>query len=136
MKAARLCASTTNWPAQIQRWFPAVNVAEIQQFVRANVVSKDVGSRVIRALGAEAIDARTLRSLQRPGWFWDNFYQRYPRSTGYIRLSAVTFDPGQERVLVYCALTSNSLAGQAHLFLVGSSPTGWQVLAKQLLWES
>ena len=128
--------SEVSWRAQIHRWFPELTETELEQFLRVNSGSQDIGNQVIADLGAVPTDDRTLRSLDRPGWIWDNFYRRYPNSTGYIQLSALAVEPGQQRVLAYCGLIYNSLGGEGHFFFVGSSPTGWHVISKQRLWES
>ena len=71
-----------------------------------------------------------------PPQFWENFYGRYPGAAGYIRLATVSVRPDQQRVLAYCGLHYGLVGGEGTLFLFDRTPTGWTVLAKQMLWES
>ena len=67
---------------------------------------------------------------------WKVFYEKYPDSTGLIRLSAVKFNPKKDRALVYiersCGLHCAS-GEDVELIKKGGR---WRVHKRQLVWVS
>jgi len=67
---------------------------------------------------------------------WDEFYKKYPDSTGYIRLSRVAFDPGRSEALVYVEHGCGPLCGTGCYILLSKLEKGWTVSKIALLWVS
>ncbi len=77
---------------------------------------------------------REVRYIREPfgdrsdfGAVWEEFYARHPNSGGMFYLSAVGYDPGHTRAMVFVQHTCHSLCGTFWLVLLSRRPDGWTV---------
>jgi hypothetical protein len=61
-----------------------------------------------------------------PNDHWRRFYERYPNSAGYISLSAVGFDPGRTKAMVYMFHGSGSMGASGSYHLLRKLAGRWQ----------
>jgi hypothetical protein len=120
----------------LERWFPQATPQEIQTFLQTERSARLLPTDALHAPGLITVDAAILSALGPGGDFWENFFKRYPGATGLIRLATVSVRPDQQRVFAYCGLGYGLLGGEGTLLLLDRTPTGWTVMAKQMLWES
>jgi hypothetical protein len=57
---------------------------------------------------------------------WDAFYGAYPKSRGYLRVSAVGFDKAHDHAIVYMAHACGGLCGQAGYHFLERTADGWK----------
>ncbi len=69
------------------------------------------------------------------GW-WDGFYQRYPDSSGYVRITRPVLTDDRKQALIYTSLFCGRLCGSGRLIRVELTASGWHVVDQRLLWAS
>jgi hypothetical protein len=69
----------------------------------------------------------TIRSFFIPAgpMGWDVFYATYPKSRGYLQVSAVGFDKAHEHAIVYMAHSCGGLCGQGGYRFLERTAGGW-----------
>ncbi len=80
-------------------------------------------------------ERNALFSGSRDGW--KAFYEKYPRSGGYIEMSRPAFDRDHRVAILYFASHSDWLAARGDLLLLVKDGKGaWSIKARQMLWIS
>ncbi|MFN8579370.1 MAG: hypothetical protein U0163_00125 [Gemmatimonadaceae bacterium] len=117
--------TVTNWgcmpsgPPMEAEWKPV-----LEGFRLANAETHTFSADHAIGLPYQLVSASTIAtSLDRPipnlvSDGWQSFWQRYPKSGGYLQLSAVGFDALRRRAMVYVAHHCGGLCGGGmhHLF--------------------
>jgi hypothetical protein len=67
---------------------------------------------------------------------WDDFYKKYPGSSGFIRLSRVGFNTGRSEALVYIEHGCGATCGTGSYVLLTKGEEGWRVIKTVGLWIS
>jgi len=67
---------------------------------------------------------------------WDKFYQKFPKSGGYVSLSNVGFDKSITQALVYMVHWCGELCGTGHYVKLSKSDGKWTVTAVGMMWIS
>jgi hypothetical protein len=123
-------------PAELRKQLSNVIVAE-------TVEIPDLGDTRARRATPEEVEAifaetdrlpATLRSSQAlgdPDPFWSVFYARFPRSAGYLVMSAPAFDADRRQAAVVAEQSYGSLGCPGHLYLHTRGDTGgWTIKAQ------
>lgn len=74
-------------------------------------------------------------ALAEDGW-WDAFYQRYPDSSGYVRITRPVLTDDRKQALIYTSLFCGRLCGSGRLIRLELTASGWHVVDQRLLWVS
>ena len=67
---------------------------------------------------------------------WQGFYERYPKSNGFISVSRVGFNPDHSQAFLYAAASCGGLCGEGYYVLLGKDGGVWSVKRKTMLWIS
>lgn len=67
---------------------------------------------------------------------WQDFYKKYPKSSGFWSLSPVGCDTSGTEALVYVGHHCGGLCGTGHLVLLAKESGHWAVKNRVLLWIS
>jgi hypothetical protein len=67
---------------------------------------------------------------------WAEFYEKYPKSPGYIRLSRVGFNRSIDRALVYAGNQKGRLNGAGGYFLLVKKNGVWKIEQESHRWAS
>ena len=67
---------------------------------------------------------------------WQEFYRRYPHSSGLWSFSRVGYNVAKTEALVYLVHSCGMLCGTGHLYLLQKQDEGWMVKNKLMLWIS
>lgn len=70
------------------------------------------------------------------GGGWEEFYKRYPGSSGFIILSRVGFNAVMNQALVYIHHGCGGLCGTGHYVLLEKSGNDWRAIKKNMVWIS
>jgi hypothetical protein len=73
----------------------------------------------------EIVPQGVIRSVMKEG-SWEEFYQRYPGSGGYITLSIVGFNEAKDHAVVYSGSACNRRCGSWALHLLKKVDGKWQ----------
>jgi len=74
--------------------------------------------------------------FQTSGSGWDEFYRRYPNSSGLTSISRVGFNPGHTQAFVYIGTQSHYLAGAGFYVLLVRENGTWKVTSQVMAWIS
>jgi len=72
----------------------------------------------------------------RYGMRWDKFYEKYPNSSGIMRLSRVGFNNKMKQALVYVGKQQHGLSGSGVFYLLTKKNNVWTVKAELPVWIS
>jgi len=67
---------------------------------------------------------------------WERFYERYPKSFGYIAVSRVGFNPDHDQAFLYAAVSCSGLCGEGYYVLLTKKGGVWSIRRKSMLWIS
>jgi hypothetical protein len=67
---------------------------------------------------------------------WERFYEKYPASSGLIRMSRVGFNRRMTEALVYAENQSDYLAGSGVFYLITKEDKVWRVSGELPVWIS
>lgn len=67
---------------------------------------------------------------------WSLFYERYPRSAGYVDLSRVGFDETYDEAFLYASRSCGYLCAEGWHVLLRKGPGGWKIIKKELRWAA
>jgi hypothetical protein len=65
---------------------------------------------------------------------WQRFYNKYPRSIGYMTLSKVVYSNDRKRCIIYIDLKYNSLGAEGYIILFNTED--FKIIKSELLWQS
>lgn len=67
---------------------------------------------------------------------WDEFYEKYPESNGFLSFSRVGFDSKKTQAVVYLEHWCNELCGYSYYLVLGKDKEGWKVNRLDTGWVS
>jgi hypothetical protein len=67
---------------------------------------------------------------------WEEFYKKYPKSSGYWNFSPVGYDSKEGEALIYVGHYCGGLCGTGHLVLLAKENGRWAVKNRVMLWIS
>jgi|SRR5215831_2472940 len=80
--------------------------------------------------------AEVNRFFEEGGGWWEAFYRKYPKATGFITLSNVGFNPEMNYALVDVGFHCGGLCGNGSLVLLVKKDGKWVIENNFLFWES
>jgi hypothetical protein len=82
------------------------------------------------------VDSKAIaEALSSDGW-WDNFYERYPNTSGFVEVTLPVLTKDRQRALFYIEHHCDGLCGSGTLLLLERSNSEWRVIKKEMLWIS
>jgi hypothetical protein len=67
---------------------------------------------------------------------WRAFNARHPGSSGYFQVSAVGYDRGGTRAVLYVGHSCGSLCGTGSIVTLARAGNGWRIVESRMLWIS
>jgi len=67
---------------------------------------------------------------------WEEFYKKYPNSSGYWQFSRPGFNTAHDTAWLYVVQVCDSLCGTGHLYLLSKEDGRWTVKYRLMLWIS
>ncbi len=86
-------------------------------------------------IGHVLVDEKELEQFRR-GRGWEEFYQKYPESGGFLSFSRVGFNPERSQALVYFEHWCGGLCGSGMYLLLEKGEGGWKVTKVHGSWIS
>ena len=65
---------------------------------------------------------------------WENFYDKYPKSMGFMTLSRIVYSVDKKTCMIYIELKYNSLGAEGYVILFDSKD--YKMIKNELLWQS
>jgi hypothetical protein len=65
---------------------------------------------------------------------WQKFYNKYPRSMGYMTLSKIAYSNDKKCCVIYMDLKYNSLGAEGYIILINTED--FKIIKSELLWQS
>ena len=81
---------------------------------------------------AESYELEQVRKAKK----WDEFYEKYPDSNGFISLSRVGFDSAKSRAIVYLEHWCHELCGYSYYLVLSKDKEGLKVTKLDTGWVS
>ena len=67
---------------------------------------------------------------------WQEFYEQYPNSTGFIELTRIGFNESNDRAIVYVENYCGGLCGEGHYLLLEKKENNWKIIKRKGIWVS
>jgi len=90
-------------------------------------------SRSYRIIAGKEIQDLFSKSV---GKGWEEFYKKYPNSSGYWQFSRPGFNPAHDTAWFYVVHACGGLCGTGHLYLLSKENGQWTVKYRLMLWIS
>lgn len=71
-----------------------------------------------------------------PGDIWGRYYEKYPNSTGLLRLSRVGFDSDGNQAAFYISNDCGGLCGSGYFVIMEKVNSDWKVVQEVQIWLS
>lgn len=81
-------------------------------------------------------DLKSINKVRNPKDYWEAFYQKYPKSFGYVLFSQVGFDVEKKHAFVYMQFWCGSLCGGGNYILLEKENGVWKETKQAMLWAS
>jgi hypothetical protein len=65
---------------------------------------------------------------------WQKFYEKYPKSMGYMTLSNVAYSKDKKRCIIYIDLKYNTQGAEGCVILINTED--YKIIKSELLWQS
>ena len=90
----------------------------------------------LHAANARMVPLHTITEIfANKGW-WEEFYSRFPRSKGYLMVTAPVFSEDHQNALIYVTHSCGGLCGTGWLMYMSHASGTWKIADKQMLWIS
>ena len=120
-----------------QEWKTDIEVGMAAQFNARNAASSLIEDRFPQLHVTLFTDEERTALFSGSGDGWKAFYQKYPRSGGYIEMSRPAFDREHKVAILYYATHSDWLAATGEMLLFVRDGKGeWMLKARYLRWIS
>ena len=97
---------------------------------RLELVSRATLARIPRS-GPPGVRGKTSAD-----WFWDGFYQMFPRSLGTVALSPIGYDQARDRAVLFIEHGCHALCGEGNIVTVRRDNGRWHVVTIRMTWVS
>jgi len=71
-----------------------------------------------------------------PGDFWGRYYEKYPHSTGLLKMSRVGFDSDGNQAAFYISNSCGGLCGAGYFVIMEKVDSNWKVVQEVQVWVS
>jgi hypothetical protein len=71
-----------------------------------------------------------------PGDIWGRYYEKYPNSTGLLRLSRVGFNSDGNQAALYASTYCGGLCGSGYFVIMEKIDSNWKVVQEVEVWVS
>ena len=104
-----------------------------RELVAANAAPVELVAHGIPGTRVEA--SGEIKSVFENG-FWEDFYERYPGTAGFVRVSRPVLSADRERALLYLSHHCGGVCGSGHVLLLVRSGAQWRVEIDERIWIS
>lgn len=81
-------------------------------------------------------ELKSIYKGESPKDFWEAFYQKYPKSGGYVSFSQVGFNTEKNHAFVYMQFYCGNLCGDGNYLLLKKENGKWKETKRAMLWTS
>lgn len=85
--------------------------------------------------GTTVVRSSEIQQIFESGW-WDDFYKRYPGTSGFARISQPVLTKDRRQALIYVAHRCDGLCGTGTIHLLARSGSSWRIVKEEMLWVS
>ena len=137
-----LCLAETTKPGCVSEFADDLLISELDAFaprklrlelVAANQAPQHLDLRGIPA--TKVVSSSEIQKIFKGGW-WDDFYKRYPATSGFVRVSQSVLTKDRQQALIYVAHYCGGLCGTGTVLLLKRSGSTWRIVKKEMLWIS
>lgn len=114
--------------------FPQLNKELIEAFNEANRERKKLDKIPGLQLPCVLLSDQEMEEIFANGW-WQEFYRRFPNSSGYISLSVPVFSGDGKLAFLYADSVQGGLAGAGYAILLEKNDR-WRIVKTVMLWIS
>jgi hypothetical protein len=108
-----------------------------QSFLETNHHSSSFQTVFDIPIPYQIIKSSEMQSMGAGGHFWERFYEKYPNSTGLLRLSRVGFNSGGNQAAFYVSNHCGGLCGGGYFVIMQKdSNSEWKIDQEFQLWIS
>lgn len=132
-------SGTSNYKLDVLRKeFKDLKEETLENFKKNNTSSKKLGTKNFQTRKKLILlndsEKKMIFSNDEDGW--ETFYNKYPKSQGFLTLSNIGFDNSKTQAIVYYGNQSHELSGIGHLAYFKKSNNKWKLIALYELWIS
>ncbi len=113
-----------------------LNTSLIKNYQQKNIMIYRLQNNFSITQNVVLISYQQLHEIFDRGGWWDEFYDRYPNSTGIIELSRVGFDNNRTQAILYFGNQAGGKAGIGYFILLYKNMDEWIIYKKVLIWIS
>lgn len=117
---------------------PDLQKSTLADYINSNKKSINISSMPCQAIAKPAIyvSEKKLNPIFVKGGWWDEFYERYPGSSGITELSRPGYSADKRQALIYVSRTSGGLSGSGYLVLFEFQDGKWVIVEEFQQWIS
>jgi hypothetical protein len=115
---------------------PEVEQAVIDDYQAKNRRTHQLSNRFELSVDYVLISEEEFNDIFEKGTGWEDFYVRYPNSTGIIHLSRVGFNHEMNQALIYAGHQAYWLAGRGYYVLLTKEDGTWVINSSVVVWIS
>lgn len=105
---------------------------------RAELAAANQAPRQLTLSGipsTKVVRSSEIQQIFASGW-WDDFYKKYPGSSGYARISQPVLTKDRQQALIYVTHHCDGLCGTGTIHLLVRSGSSWRIVKEEMLWIS
>lgn len=117
---------------------PALEESTIANYINSNKQLVNIPSMSCGSIPKPVVyvsKKKLNRVFEKGGW-WDEFYEKYPGSSGIIEFSRPGYSTDGRQALIYVSRTSGGLAGSGYLVLLELKDRKWVIVGEMQQWIS
>lgn len=126
--------------ALFKNWDDTLNYCIAKDYYFKNKVSCEIDRKLFKSPRLDKLISVTqLNSVFSTGDIddsWNQFYNVFPNSIGYIKLSRVGFDKSMTRAILYAENYCGALCGAGDYFYLEKRNGTWELIERKGAWES
>jgi hypothetical protein len=130
------------FPEEIAKWDDRIKADELkplfESLIEKNKDSKPINRKFEVNKEYVLLNVQDFSSIFKKEGFdgWDDFYKKYPNSSGYITFSRIGFNSDATKAAIYSETVCGSLCGYGGYILLSKNNGTWRVITGYGCWQS
>jgi hypothetical protein len=118
------------------RGMPELQRETIENFKKINHQSYLLKRQFNLELNYILISQDEMKNIFKKGYEWDDFYKKYPNSSGIIILSRVGFNSQKDQALVYISRWIHRRSAAGYIVFLVKENNVWKIKERVMIWIS